>query len=248
MYNNKGIEIFNINSNTLNFFNKYSLLKKRKTPPINKTLKIKVPILRQIPKKNNNINKSINKTNYDISFNKSFKYNNNINNNNNNDNTLNNKNPIKIEFDFEKIFFNPKIQKRNKDNSFILNNNKTYRNQIPKFLNNYNEYKRLNIKNKNNNSRNNDLNNNKNEKNNVVDKKFAKSYDNVNGINNNNKNNNSSKNEDGELDIEDVKDIIIYYPFNNEIQNNHFLFYKNDYNLFISKKKNNYLNFFIKNH
>ena len=57
MYNNKGIEIYKINSNTLNFFNKYSLLKKRKTPPINKTLKIKVPILRQIPKKNNNINK-----------------------------------------------------------------------------------------------------------------------------------------------------------------------------------------------
>ena len=51
MYNNKGIEIYKINSNTLNFFNKYSLLKKRKTPPINKT-PIKKPSIVNIIYKN----------------------------------------------------------------------------------------------------------------------------------------------------------------------------------------------------
>ncbi len=102
MLNKKSIGIYKVNSNALNFFKSNTLLKKREIPPINRTLKIKVPILKQIPKKINNNNKSINKTNYDISFNKVNKY----NGNNNNDSILNNnKKPVKIQFDFEKFFF-----------------------------------------------------------------------------------------------------------------------------------------------
>ena len=263
MINKKSIGIYKVNSNALNFFKSNTLLKKRENLPINRTLKIKVPILKQIPKKININNKSINKTNYDISFNKIYKY----NGNNNNDSFLNNnKNPIKIQFDFEKFFFKPKIQKNQKDHSYHYLN-KTSRFQINKPYNNFNEYMRLRSKkNRKHNTTSNIEseinNNNKNQRNEKqFNKKFAKSYDYIpeENVKNENKDeiiennkfkdeqyqNSSSKKEEGELGIEDVKDIIIYFPFHNENKNNKYLFYKNDYNLFKCNKKNNYLDFFI---
>ena len=263
MLNKNSIGIYKVNSNALNYFKSNTLLKKREIPPINRTLKIKVPILKQIPKKINNNNKSINKTNYDISFNKFYKY----NGNNNNENILNNnKNPIKIQFDFEKFFFKPKVQKNHKDNSFQYLN-KTSRFQINKPLNTFNEYMRLRSKkNRKHNTTSNIEsqinNNNKNQRNEKqFNKKFAKSYDYIpeENVKNENKDeiiennkfkdeqykNSSSKKEEGELGIDDVKDIIIYFPFHNENKNNKYLFYKNDYNLFKCNKKNNYLDFFI---
>ena len=263
MINKKPIGIYKVNSNALNFYKSNILLKKQQPPPINRTLKIKVPILKQIPKKVNNNNKSINKTNYDISFNKFFKY----NGNTNNDSIINNnKNPVKIQFDFEKFFFKPKIQKNHKDNSFYYLN-KASRLQINKPLNNYNEYMRLHSKKIEKYNTTTTIEseisiNNKNQKNEKqFNKQFAKSYDNIpdENIKNENKDeiigNNKSKNEkynnssfkkdEGELGIDDVKDIIIYFPFHNEEKNNKYIFYKNDYNFYKHNKKNKYLDFFI---
>ena len=55
----------------------------------------------------------------------------------------------------------------------------------------------------------------------------------------------SSKIEDeGELGLDEVKDIIIYYKLNGETQKN-YLFTKKDYIDFIKEGKNKYLNFFF---
>ena len=52
--------------------------------------------------------------------------------------------------------------------------------------------------------------------------------------------------EEGELGLDEVKDIIVYYNLNNEIRSKNYLFKKNDYNDFIEKGKYKYLNFFRK--
>jgi hypothetical protein len=51
--------------------------------------------------------------------------------------------------------------------------------------------------------------------------------------------------EEGELGLDEVKDIIIYYNLNN-VKNKNYLFQKNDYINFLEKRKNKYLNFFLK--
>ena len=57
----------------------------------------------------------------------------------------------------------------------------------------------------------------------------------------------SSKVEDeGELGLDEVKDIIVYYNLNNEVRNKNYLFKKKDYNDFIEKGKYKYLKFFRK--
>ena len=52
--------------------------------------------------------------------------------------------------------------------------------------------------------------------------------------------------EEGELGLDEVKDIIIYYNLNNDIRSKNYMFKKNDYNDFIEKGKYKYLNFFMK--
>ena len=49
--------------------------------------------------------------------------------------------------------------------------------------------------------------------------------------------------DEGELGLDEVKDIIIYYNLNEETQK-YYLFMKNDYIDFLQKEKNKYLNFF----
>lgn len=58
----------------------------------------------------------------------------------------------------------------------------------------------------------------------------------------------SSKTEqEGELGLDEVKDIIIYYDFTNDIMNKKFyLFKKNDYSDFSKNRKKKYLDFFLK--
>ena len=51
--------------------------------------------------------------------------------------------------------------------------------------------------------------------------------------------------EEGELGLDEVKDIIIYYNLNN-VKNKNYIFQKNDYINFVEKRKNKYLNFFLK--
>ena len=51
--------------------------------------------------------------------------------------------------------------------------------------------------------------------------------------------------EEGELGLDEVKDIIVYYNLNN-IRNTNFIFKKNDYNEFLQNRKFKYLNFFLK--
>ena len=52
--------------------------------------------------------------------------------------------------------------------------------------------------------------------------------------------------EEGELGLDEVKDIIVYYNMNNEIRSKNYMFKKNDYNDFIEKGKYKYLSFFLK--
>ena len=52
--------------------------------------------------------------------------------------------------------------------------------------------------------------------------------------------------EEGELGLDEVKDIIVYYNLNNEMLCKNYLFKKNDYNFFLEKWKYKYLNFFLK--
>ena len=52
--------------------------------------------------------------------------------------------------------------------------------------------------------------------------------------------------EEGELALDEVKDIIIYYNLNTGLRNKNYLFKKNDYNNFIENGKYKYLHFFIK--
>ena len=57
----------------------------------------------------------------------------------------------------------------------------------------------------------------------------------------------SSKVEDeGELGLEEVKDIIIYYNLGTDLASKNYLFKKNDYKSFIEKGKYKYINFFMK--
>ena len=58
-------------------------------------------------------------------------------------------------------------------------------------------------------------------------------------------NNTTKIEEEGMLEMNDVKDIIIYYNLSKEL-NKDYLFEKFDYNFFIEKKMNNYFRFFIK--
>ena len=50
--------------------------------------------------------------------------------------------------------------------------------------------------------------------------------------------------EKGELGLDEVKDIIVYFNLNNEIRSKNYLFKKNDYYDFIEKRKYKYLKFF----
>ena len=50
---------------------------------------------------------------------------------------------------------------------------------------------------------------------------------------------------EGELGLDEVQDIIIYYKLNKEI-NKDYLFKKNDYIEFLQNRKKRYLRFFIK--
>ena len=52
--------------------------------------------------------------------------------------------------------------------------------------------------------------------------------------------------EEGELGLDEVKDIIVYYNLNNEIRSKNYLFKKNDYHDFIEKGKYKYLSYFRK--
>ena len=52
--------------------------------------------------------------------------------------------------------------------------------------------------------------------------------------------------EEGELGLDEVKDIIVYFNLNDGVENKNYLFKKNDYNDFLEKKKYKYLKFFLK--
>ena len=52
--------------------------------------------------------------------------------------------------------------------------------------------------------------------------------------------------EEGELGLDEVKDIIVYYNLNNEMRSKNYMFKKNDYHDFIEKGKYKYLSFFRK--
>ena len=92
---------------------------------------------------------------------------------------------------------------------------------------------------------------------NIVDKnKYIKLDENISEIKNKicdsslNKtigfsNNTTKIEEEGMLEMNDVKDIIIYYNLSKEL-NKDYLFEKFDYNFFIKKKMNIYFMFFIK--
>jgi hypothetical protein len=55
----------------------------------------------------------------------------------------------------------------------------------------------------------------------------------------------SEDDNEGELELDEVQDIIVYYNFN-EIGSKNYLFKKKDYNDFIEKKVCKYLHFFVK--
>ena len=254
--------------NKLLGFSKNNFIKREKEYKMKKTFNGKTFIKKYDPhsiKLNNRYNtkKSISKEN---SKNKPKNINN-VSSKNNCKAIINNKNNYKKD----KINQNVQIlSRKNIQNSFVLNNRKINANykkvneDMKKKINKLN----INIINKkisNKYQRNNDLklniNNNTvtiiNERKNkiygkekndsiLIQKKSEKLESKNSSLDNTVKfSKSSSKIEDeGELGLDEVKDIIIYYKLNGETQKN-YLFTKKDYIDFIKEGKNKYLNFFF---
>ena len=183
-----------------------------------------------IYKKNNSKIDKINKNNQNISK-KNFQ-----------DNiSLNNK---KINANYNKI--NEYMKKKFNNLNINIINKKIFNKYHGK--NNYNNYINLNI----NHNITSNINENKNkiediEKNDSKLNKIkeGKIKSNISSLDNTIKfSQSTTKVEDeGELGLDEVKDIIIYYNLNEETQK-YYLFMKNDYIDFLQKEKNKYLNFF----
>ena len=182
---------------------------------------------------------------------------------------LNNTNIIKpnyLSINKNKTFVDMFIKKSKKNNAYLINNNSkisiSNNRQIYK-INTFNDNKKQNetflktIFKEEKNKQSVELKRYKRGSKNIVDKnKYIKLDENISEIKNKicdsslNKtigfsNNTTKIEEEGMLEMNDVKDIIIYYNLSKEL-NKDYLFEKFDYNFFIKKKMNNYFRFFIK--
>ena len=182
---------------------------------------------------------------------------------------LNNTNIIKpnyLSINKNKTFVDMFIKKSKKNNANLINNNSkisiSNNRQIYK-INTFNDNKKQNetflktIFKEEKNKQSVELKRYKRGSKNIVDKnKYIKLDENISEIKNKicdsslNKtigfsNNTTKIEEEGMLEMNDVKDIIIYYNLSKEL-NKDYLFEKFDYNFFIKKKMNNYFRFFIK--
>ena len=217
----------------------------------------------------NNVNKNNNK-NFKYNFFNSIKL------NQQNKNINNNKNNIQKLFihlkqrNLRDILYNKEKHLNYKYNDF--NNFKEFQKNTLKFKKIHNNINNINISNISNLNQNNNktfdnklfLNNNFNNNNikmNFDIKLINELISENNNINiNNNRNNSfskssyikinktsSKKSEEGELGIDEVKDLIIYYDFKklSKKNNENYLFNKNDYEQFINNKKEKYLNYFF---
>lgn len=194
---------------------------------------------------------------------------NNITKINKNKVNLNNTNIIKpnyLSINKNKTFVDMFIKKSKKNNANLINNNSkisiSNNRQIYK-INTFNDNKKQNetflktIFKEEKNKQSVELKRYKRGSKNIVDKnKYIKLDENISKIKNKicdsslNKtigfsNNTTKIEEEGMLEMNDVKDIIIYYNLSKEL-NKDYLFEKFDYNFFIEKKMNNYFRFFIK--
>ena len=205
---------------------------------INKVLptKIKLNNKQKIKKEKLNLKKNINSKNYlSINTNNTFSITHNKKSNKNKNNSINNhsKNSINNNYSIYKINKFSQNKKQKETNLIIIfKDGKTKRNILIKKPNkknkNLNENSKKLLSNITTPKKENDIN---------IDSKLSKSFL--------KSNNTTMINDEGILELDEVKDVIIYYNLNKEL-NKDYLFEKFDYDFFIKKMKKKYFKFFIK--
>ena len=205
---------------------------------INKVLptKIKLNNKQKIKKEKLNPKKNINSKNYlSINTNNTFSITHNKKLNKNKNNSINNhsKNSINNNYSIYKINkFNDNKKQKETNLIIIFKDGKTKRNILIKKPNkknkNLNENSKKLLSNITTPKKENDIN---------IDSKLSKSFL--------KSNNTTMINDEGILELDEVKDAIIYYNLNKEL-NKDYLFEKFDYDFFIKKMKKKYFKFFIK--
>ena len=205
---------------------------------INKVLptKIKLNNKQKIKKEKLNLKKNINSKNYlSINTNNTFSITHNKKSNKNKNNSINNHSKISINNNYSiyKINkFNDNKKQKETNLIIIFKDGKTKRNILIKKPNkknkNLNENSKKLLSNITTPKKENDIN---------IDSKLSKSFL--------KSNNTTMINDEGIFEMEEVKDVIIYYNLNKEL-NKDYLFEKFDYDFFIKKMKKKYFKFFIK--